>query len=235
MSFTIIGTVIVLGSFYEREVRRDEAKELNDTLEWAQSTVTTQKSIRDVQESINTLKEDIYRKENKNFMNGKLGFQAELYHQKLQNLSAVGRIQDSLNDAKYLFERLNEAQKKPLGASIRQVNSDMIECWDKELIESEAINKLISVQALVHPDLAESQRAADTYEHSIMPANICQGEMETKVDNLFRTVFKRAQLTASQSQKDYQRATLWSHFLIPLGLLLALIGKITGLGEVKTE
>ena len=229
-AFSLLGTVVLVATFWEHEVRRENAKDITDSVQQAQAAALLRIDLNNVREKLDRMSRDVTEAnpsaEEKGFaLQTRLNIaEDERYSIWLESLSGLVRV---LHD-KGATDHLEELRQrlKDVEAKRDDIRGRTIERQEREIVAG-----MSGIPRMGPPSHEDQQLRSESQSLTVMDAS----HLFIEIRNFADDINTRANALADQSDKEYQKSKRWSYFLIPLGILLNLIGKLTGFGEVNSE
>lgn len=229
---TVVGSFILVGTFFIREVLREEQKDLRDSVEAAESTFAIRADLGSLADEVfvNQRREDRYRIDPRRNFQGlpeqqlvHLKLIADVFLEQEIDEHALTRIAGNLATTDQLVDRLSGQLRKKEGSSLEQLKKELERLrvdYDGTLkdagISSSAISTRLSDDTL--------RRALDR----LRALEDGLGKVTANVDNLVKETLKDARAIRDKSETRYSIYTQISIVLYCIGAILGLIGHLFG-------
>jgi hypothetical protein len=213
VAYIMLGAVLLLGTFYVHEVKREQAKDLSDALDRAQGVIILRTEIQALEQNLPMNPAKVPK--NPHPFSDDIGL-------------SVG-LERCLADVEFITANFDNARKEQFKRRISSVRASLkaMDVFKQSLIElAGAMENAKNLQV----DVTETQKK---YVQSQKDFTELGKNAINLVLDLYTDTLSEASYVADQSRKEYELATRISYVLIPLGLILGLIGKLTGLGEIN--
>jgi hypothetical protein len=235
--FSIVGTAIVLITFYVHEVKREEAKEAADTVASTLATENLEEAISNGSSTvIRHLIDSSYTEPSSKGLTKR---ESVLLRSVYLTMFDVDALQfDSWNQANALHALEKSVatlkDKKDYPNRLTTMRSELDKAANDGAEVYIAVNGLKREAETVHPIPATFWSKVNPVEERVALFQWESGKIIDKASALREDILKHMQTQADLYKQRYERLTSWSYFLYPLGFLLGLIGKLLGI-EVATD
>lgn len=226
--FTLGGTFVLVATFFIHDYLREDAKDLRDKLD-SSRTETQIKSLI-VQ---NRLSPSRVKLLSTSYGSDLLSQVVEISDKLALAADIKGEIETKLQIADEFLDALEKKDRLDRGSEIATVSLELDKCNIDQVTEEVAeLRKKIANDSITTPDL---QKSAGDLRHKLNNSALCVVGAQLAAGTAMMNVEEAADSALKQAERKHRIFTYASLFLVPFGFILAAIGQLTGLGEVKAD